>query len=100
MTRVALDSYIIDTLMPDLVGHDRHASAFVVYLFLWRNARQASPKRLSLRTIADGTGLSKRAVQLAVKRLAKRKLVTVRRDHLTATSAYRVERRWRKKPTR
>lgn len=88
------------TLMPDLVGHDRHTSAFVVYLFLWKQAKPPSRKALSLRTIADGTGLSKRAVQLAVKRLVKRRLVTARRDHLTATSIYRVERPWKKKKTR
>lgn len=100
MIRVPVDPYVIDTLMPDLVGHDRHPSAFLVYLYLWKSARPPSSKQLSLRTIADGTGLSKRAVQLAVRRLAKRRLVTVRREHLTATSTYRVERPWRKKRTR
>jgi hypothetical protein len=30
MTTLPLDAYIIDTLMPDLVGHDRQPSAFLV----------------------------------------------------------------------
>jgi hypothetical protein len=30
--RIAFDAYVIDALMPDLVGHDRRASAFVLYL--------------------------------------------------------------------
>ena len=29
-----MDDYVFDTLMPDLVGHDRQPSAFIVYLFL------------------------------------------------------------------
>jgi hypothetical protein len=33
-----LDDYVVDVLMPDLVGHDRHPSAFLVYLFLSRHA--------------------------------------------------------------
>jgi hypothetical protein len=30
---VPIDAYILDTLMRDLVGHDRQPSAFLVYLF-------------------------------------------------------------------
>ena len=37
--RVTLDAYILDSLMPDLVGHDRQPSAFLVYLYLYRHAR-------------------------------------------------------------
>jgi hypothetical protein len=36
MTTVEVDAYVIDTLLPDLVGHDRRPSAFLVYLHLWR----------------------------------------------------------------
>ena len=28
------DPYLLDTLLPDLVGHDRQPSAFLVYLYL------------------------------------------------------------------
>ena len=36
--RITLDAHVIDSLMPDLVGHDRQPSAFLVYLYLYRHA--------------------------------------------------------------
>ena len=36
MERLALDTYVVDVLMPDLVGHDRRPATFIVYLFLLR----------------------------------------------------------------
>ena len=38
--RVALDAYVIDSLMPDLVGHDRRPSTMLVFLYLWRRTKQ------------------------------------------------------------
>lgn len=35
MSTVPIDTYILDTLVRELVGHDRAPSAFLVYLFLW-----------------------------------------------------------------
>ena len=72
---VALDAYILDTLLRDLVGHDRHPSAFMVYLFLWRetHGRRQPAAQLALIDIAEGVGLSKRGVQGALGQLAKRK---------------------------
>ena len=35
MKTLRFDSYVVETLMPDLVGHDQKPSAFVVYLYLW-----------------------------------------------------------------
>ena len=32
LSAVPLDAYVLDVLMPDLVGHDRRPSAFLVYL--------------------------------------------------------------------
>lgn len=92
-----LDAYVVDALMPDLVGHDHHASAFVVYLLLWRRSRGATPPevRLSLADIAEGTGLSKRAVQGALNRLVRRRLVSVSRESITAVPAYRIQTPWR-----
>jgi hypothetical protein len=29
MPRITLDSYVVDVLMPDLVGHDRRPAAFI-----------------------------------------------------------------------
>jgi predicted transcriptional regulator len=96
MTSLPLDGYIVRTLMPDLVGHDRQASAFVVYLFLWERTEGARQRNvaLSLREIAEGTGLSKRAVQTALTSLARRRLVTARRDGPTAVPEYTVHRPW------
>ena len=96
MTTIELDTYVLDTLMPDLVGHDRAPSALLVYLFLWRQsggARHGSAQ-LSLSDIATGTGLSKRAVQAAVSRLAKRRLLTVERETITSVPVYTVRRPW------
>ena len=41
MPRLTLDEYVVDVLMPDLVGHDRRPSAFIVFLFLLRHATPA-----------------------------------------------------------
>ena len=82
--------------MPDLVGHDRRPSAFLVYLYLWRqtNAGRARSGEISLRTIAEGTGMSKRAVQNALRALARRRLITA--SHATPSSAptFVVHRPW------
>jgi DNA-binding GntR family transcriptional regulator len=98
MTTFALDTYIVDTLMADLVGHDRQPSAFLVYLYLWRQTHgaTAATTQVALLDIAEGTGLSKRAVQDALGRLAKRKLLTVARESITAVPVYTVQRPWRR----
>jgi hypothetical protein len=41
MKTVRFDFYVLDGLMPDLVGHDKQPSAFIVYLYLW--TKLASP---------------------------------------------------------
>ena len=96
IARLPLDPYVIETLMPDLVGHDRRPSAFLVYLYLWRqtNGGRARSAELPLRQIAEGTGVSKRAVQNALRALVRRRLVTA--SHATPTSAptFIVHRPW------
>jgi DNA-binding GntR family transcriptional regulator len=84
--------------MPDLVGHDRQPSAFLVYLYLWRQTDGAGARaaQVALVDIAEATGLSKRAVQDALGRLAKRKLLTVTRDSITAVPVYTVLRPWQR----
>ncbi len=95
MTTVAVDAYVLDTLLPDLVGHDRHPSAFLVYLHLWRHsAGGVDVVTRSLRELAEGTGLSKRAVQDALDQLARRRLVAIERESITAVAAIRVLRPW------
>ena len=95
---ISLDAYVVDTLLPDLVGHDRRPSAFVVYLALWRLTDGGrTPAAVSLRTLAESTGLSKRAVQTALASLVgRRRLVTVERDSATAVPVYAVQRPWRR----
>jgi DNA-binding transcriptional ArsR family regulator len=96
---LAVDDYVVRTLMPDLVGHDRQPSAFIVYLFLWQQTDGGRDRNvaISLRAIAEGTGLSKRAVQMALTVLARRRLVTTRRDGPTAIPAYTLHRPWARK---
>jgi hypothetical protein len=75
--RVAIDAYLIDVLMPDLVGHDRRPAAFLVYLFLARHARpnRRGEVAVSLQMIATRTGLSKSTVQSAIRHLKRRRLL-------------------------
>ena len=94
--RRGLDPYIVEVLMRDLTGHDRRPSAFLVYLFLWhRTAAQGTKSiELSHRAIAEATGLSKSAVQAALRTLGRRKLVHSQRASRTATPHYAVLRPW------
>lgn len=96
MTTVPVDAYVLDTLMADLVGHDRQPSAFLVYLFLWRRTQGCGVEeaQVSLLDISVGTGLSKRAVQEALRLLAKRRLVAIEREGITAIPVYAVRRPW------
>jgi hypothetical protein len=104
---LSVDPYVIDSLMPDLAGHDRQPSAFIVYLVLWRlthgaagapnnRARQEDAGRvqIALTDLAERSGLSKRAVQDALAWLVKRKLLEVERAGITAIPVYTVLRPW------
>ena len=95
---VEVEAYVFDTLMHDLIGHDRSSSAFVVYLHLWRQSiGESKPSvQTSLRDIAEGTGLSKRGVQEALSILARRQLVGIARKTLTDIPVYTVKRPWRR----
>lgn len=98
MTRTEIDQYVIDTLMRDLCGHDRQPSAFLVYLFLYRWTEGVARKSatVSLRDIAEETGLSKRSVQSAISRLHARKLISIAREGMTDIPAYTVLFPWRR----
>ncbi len=95
---VSIDRYILDTLMRDLVGHDRQPSAYLVYAFLWHetHGRRLASTQQALIDIAEGTGLSKRGVQSALGHLGRRKLITVSRTSITAVPVYTVLRPWRR----
>jgi DNA-binding MarR family transcriptional regulator len=96
--RAAPDDSVFDTLMADLVGHDRAPSALIVYLKLWHAcggpARRGVP--MSLLTLAVETGLSKSSVQTAVRRLQRRGLLNVSRASATAVPVYAVLAAWRR----
>jgi len=96
--KIVIDEYILTTLMRDLVEHDRSPSGFLVYLHLLAETKRlATPwVRLSYQTMAENTGLSKSAVQIAIGGLVKRELVRVKKDSPTATPEYRVRRPWRR----
>lgn len=91
-----LEEYVVDVLLRDLVGHDHSPAAFLVYLFLWRRTvgNRRRWERLSHRDIAQETGLSKSAVQQALRILHRRRLVRSERRHETDTPAHAVERPW------
>jgi hypothetical protein len=95
-SEVLVDAYVLDTLMADLVGHDRQPSAFLVYLFLWRrtHGRSEATAQVSLLDISTGTGLSKRSVQEALRLLSKRRLLSIQREGITAIPVYTVLRPW------
>ena len=94
---IAVDRYVLETLMPDLVGHDRKPSAFLVYLFLWAATSAGEvTAEVSLARIAEGTGISKRAVQHAVALLVHRELLAVDRMSITAVARYTVLQPWRR----
>jgi Helix-turn-helix domain len=99
MQSISIDAYVLDVLMPDLVSHDRQPSAFLVYLRLWRatNGGRGRSAPLSLRELAEQTGLSKRGIQDAVDRLERRQLITVERAMPTAIPTYRIRRPWRRR---
>jgi Crp-like helix-turn-helix domain len=96
MVQIAIDAYLLDCLLPDLVGHDRRLASFIIYLFLYgRASQQASwSVRISHQMIASATGLSRSAVQSALAHLQKRQLVTTSRAHPTAVPLHRVLRPW------
>jgi hypothetical protein len=93
---LVLDNYVTDTLMRDLVGHDRKPVSFLVYL--WLTAEQAKTRdevRVSYQQVAECVGISKSSAQSAIGWLLKRKLLTATRESVTATPVYTVRSPWR-----
>jgi hypothetical protein len=89
MKTVTIDAYVVDVLLPDLAGHDRKPSAFLVYLYLLRRSRSRNGRREvreSLQTIATRTGLSKSCVQNALRHLRRRGLLDA--DAVATTSDF------------
>lgn len=95
-TVTAFDPYVLDVLMPDLVGHERSPAAFLVYAFLWHRIEANADRavQLSYATIALDTGLSRVTAQRAIALLERRQLISVSRDTRTAVPKYLVLRPW------
>lgn len=98
MEQLSLDAYVIDALLPDLIGHDRRPAALVVYLALYRAAAKSGTwsVRRSHQSLADATGLSRSAVQSALAHLKRRQLITTTRANPTAVPLHKVHRPWRR----
>jgi len=97
MTRtVSIDTYILDVLMQDLIGHDRTSAAYLVYLYLYGLAERASDTQVSIShaRLSEATGLSKSAVQTSVKHLVTRKLLKMSLASPTAVPTYTVLKPW------
>ena len=91
----AVDRYVIETLLPDLVGHDRRASAFLIYMVILAAASDGRVA-LSHAQLAERAGLSRRSVQTAVDLLRRRQLIEVSRRGATDISEYRPLSPWRR----
>jgi DNA-binding GntR family transcriptional regulator len=96
MYHIEFDEYVIDVLLPDLAGHDRSPAAFLVYLVLWARLYRAEQRStaVSLQQLADLAGLSKSAVQRALRILKRRGLIKVAKASATAPPEYELVRHW------
>jgi DNA-binding transcriptional ArsR family regulator len=96
MHHVAIDDYVLDVLMPDLAGHERSPSAFLVYLALWTLLFRAEQRSIaiSLGRLSTQTGLSKSAIQSSLRILKRRGLVRAIRSSTTAVPEYELVRHW------
>jgi DNA-binding IclR family transcriptional regulator len=99
MYHVAVDDYVLDVLLPDLAGHDKSPAAFLVYIIIWTHLFRSGRRTvgLSLQALASQTGLSKSAVQSAVRRLQRRSLVRMTKRSPTAVPEYELIRHWLKR---
>ena len=85
-----------DTLMRDLVGHDRKPVSFLVYLWLAADqAKRHGEVRVSYQQVAEAVGISKTSAQSAIHWLLERKLLSVKKESVTATPIYTVRSPWR-----
>ena len=96
MKRIVIDAYVLDVLMPDLIGHDRRPAAFIVYLFFLKQASLSGRDAVSvsLQTIATKTGLSKSSVQASIRHLRRRELLDPAVVATVANPLRRVLRPW------
>jgi hypothetical protein len=95
---LAVDRYVVETLMRDMLGHDRNPSGYLVFLWLWAKTDGGRRRHAaSLQSIARETGLSKSSVQNAVRYLRdRRRLIEAEREGPTTPPAYTVHAPWRR----
>lgn len=96
MHHIPFDEYVVDVLLPDLAGHDHAPTAFLVYVVIWAALYRQEQRRvaISLRQLAESTGLSKSGVQAALRLLQRRGLVRVTKSAPTAVPEYELVRHW------
>jgi hypothetical protein len=96
MHHIGIDDYVLDVLLPDLVGHDRSPAAFLVYIVLWKELFRSAQRtiRISLQDLSSRTGLSKSAVQGAIRLLRHRGLIKATKATPTAVPEYELIRHW------
>jgi len=96
MPVTTFDPYVLDVLMPDLVGHEHAPSAFLVYVYLWHriDANGGRAVQLSYATIGLETGLSRITAQRAIALLLRRQLISATSVSRTAVPSYLVLRPW------
>lgn len=96
MATMRIDPHVVDVLLPDLIGHDKRPSSFVLYLWLYAMTKGVDRKSafFSYQMLTDRTGLSKRAVQRAVAHLQRRQLIRIARKSPTAVPEYFVATPW------
>jgi DNA-binding transcriptional ArsR family regulator len=101
MKKIWFDAYIIEVLMRDLVGHDRKPSCFIVFIYFWAETNSMRQRCLtaSLHDIAVETGLSKSAVQSALRVLKRRRLIRAERDTVTSKPTFYILTPWRRPRT-
>jgi hypothetical protein len=93
---LALDPYLTDVLMRDLVGHDRRPVSFLVYLWLAaEQQRRNAAVQISYSELAECIGVSKSSAQSAVSWLVRRRLLAASKENATATSRYNVLSPWK-----
>jgi DNA-binding GntR family transcriptional regulator len=93
----AIDDYVTNVLMRDLVGHDKRPVSFLVYLWLSaEQQRSGAGVQISYQELAESTGVSKSSAQSAVGWLVQRKLLKVSKATVTATPRYAVQRPWKR----
>ena len=93
---VKLDEYVLDSLMRDLVGHDRKPASYLVYLWLAaEQQRQNKAVSVSYSDLAESVGVSKSSAQAAVAWLIHRKLISSSKATVTATPTYSVQTPWK-----